>query len=245
MSDTEAVKKLPDSPEHWETVTVPTRIEELLLQRNRHHFGQADGTPFTIPPLQTDIGYKADGFAADLILEGRIQYPSVSEATTLLIQHLKQRTATTLDGTIEKDQILGKLKKWKESTSTSPSGCHLGHYHCMWRPTGFPMNSDEGQKLQEYQDALLTATASLLNYALKYQYTYERWTKVANIMLQKDPNNPRIHRLRVIHIYEADYNLLLAIKWRQAMHHAEDNLLLNDGALWKSTRSLGTRPSNN
>lgn len=48
-------------------------------------------------------------------------------------------------------------------------------------------------------------------------------------MLQKDVGNPRIHRLRVIHIYEADYNLLLAVKWRQALHHAEDNRLLNDG----------------
>ena len=48
-------------------------------------------------------------------------------------------------------------------------------------------------------------------------------------MLQKDHNNPRIHRLRIIHIYEADYNLLLAVKWRQALHHAEDQMLLNDG----------------
>lgn len=33
----------------------------------------------------------------------------------------------------------------------------------------------------------------------------------------------------MIHIYEADYNLLLAVKWRQALHHAEDNKILNDG----------------
>ena len=48
-------------------------------------------------------------------------------------------------------------------------------------------------------------------------------------MLQKDVGNPRIHRLRIIHIYEADYNLLLAVKWRQALLHAEANNLLNDG----------------
>lgn len=33
----------------------------------------------------------------------------------------------------------------------------------------------------------------------------------------------------MIHIYEADYNLLLAVKWRQALHHAEDLQLLNEG----------------
>ena len=48
-------------------------------------------------------------------------------------------------------------------------------------------------------------------------------------MLQKDVGNPRIHRLRIIHIYEADYNLLLGVQWRKAMHFAEDNRLLNEG----------------
>ena len=91
------------------------------------------------------------------------------------------------------------------------------------------MPGDEADDVRSHQEQLLRATTSLLNYAIKFGYTYHRWTKVVNIMLQKDPGNPRIHRLRVIHIYEADYNMLLAIKWRQALHFAEDQKLLNDG----------------
>jgi hypothetical protein len=31
----------------------------------------------------------------------------------------------------------------------------------------------------------------------------------------------------VIHLYEADYNLILAVKWRQLIHHCEDQKLLH------------------
>jgi hypothetical protein len=30
----------------------------------------------------------------------------------------------------------------------------------------------------------------------------------------------KIHRLRVIHLYEADLNLLWVVKWRESMHKA-------------------------
>jgi hypothetical protein len=66
-----------------------------------------------------------------------------------------------------------------------------------------------------------------LEYALINGYSYQRWKKVVNIMIEKEPGNPKIHRLRVIHLYEADYNLVLGIKWRQLVHHCEDNKLLH------------------
>jgi hypothetical protein len=55
-------------------------------------------------------------------------------------------------------------------------------------------------------------------------------------MLQKEAGNSKIHRLRVIHLYEADYNLILGLKWRELMHAAEDEQLLNDG-------QYGSRPN--
>jgi len=48
-------------------------------------------------------------------------------------------------------------------------------------------------------------------------------------MILKEPGNFRIHRLRVIHLYEADYNLILSVKWRQIVHAAKDKRLLNPG----------------
>ena len=34
----------------WITLDCPQEIEQALLERNRKHFGQAQGTPFTVPP---------------------------------------------------------------------------------------------------------------------------------------------------------------------------------------------------
>jgi exonuclease III len=228
--DSENIKKLPDSDEHWETVTAPSRIEEILLQRNRHHFGQAKDTPFAKPPLAMEVGYKADGCTVNMILKGNARYPNLPHAAQLLIQHLQQKSTIAMDGTITPKQILGKLKKWREETTTSPSGLHLGHYHCMWRsPLRVDGDGDAYDRIISGQAQLLQALTDLLNYAIKHGYAYTRWKKIVNVMLQKDIGNPRIHRLRIIHIYEADYNLLLAVKWRQALHHAESHKLLNDG----------------
>ena len=46
-------------------------------------------------------------------------------------------------------------------------------------------------------------------------------------MLEKDPGTPKIHRPQVIQLYEADYNLILAVKWRQLLHFACDNQFIN------------------
>ena len=68
----------------------------------------------------------------------------------------------------------------------------------------------------------------MINLALKNGRSYKRWKKLVNAMLEKEPGNPKIHRLRVIHLYEADYNLILALQARKMVHRAEDNRLLHE-----------------
>jgi hypothetical protein len=48
-------------------------------------------------------------------------------------------------------------------------------------------------------------------------------------MIFKESGNYKIHRLRVIHIYEADFNMLLAVKWRQMLRAADQKQLLHQG----------------
>ena len=47
-------------------------------------------------------------------------------------------------------------------------------------------------------------------------------------MIEKDPGCPKINRLRVIHLYECDLNLMLGISFRKLQRHCEDNNMLND-----------------
>ena len=48
-----------------------------------------------------------------------------------------------------------------------------------------------------------------------------------SIALFKDPDNHFVHRIRNIHIYEADYNLLLKLKWEQAIKISEQQEILH------------------
>jgi hypothetical protein len=50
---------------------------------------------------------------------------------------------------------------------------------------------------------------------------------VVNFLLAKEPGISRCHKLRVIHLYEADLNALIGIKWRQLIHHVTDDRLLS------------------
>jgi hypothetical protein len=58
-------------------------------------------------------------------------------------------------------------------------------------------------------------------------------------MIEKVPGCPTINKLRVIHLYEADYNLLLKIIWAQRLvWNAHDKDRLNEG-------QAGSRPGRN
>jgi hypothetical protein len=51
----------------------------------------------------------------------------------------------------------------------------------------------------------------MLQTAYDNEHVYKRWEYILTCMLGKDIGIPRIHRLRVIHLYECDLNLLFSI----------------------------------
>jgi hypothetical protein len=147
--------------------------------------------------------------------------------------------------------FIEKLKVWRESTTTSPSGIHLGHYKALIARHSYTHITDDDDtdedgvpklqlrdKLNHMQNAFLCLHLQLINYALTKGYSFSRWRKIANTILFKEPDNIRIHRTRVIHIYEADYNLILGLKLRLALYQAEALKQLHHG-------QFGSRPRRN
>jgi hypothetical protein len=116
---------------------------------------------------------------------------------------------------------------------------HLGHYKALIARHAYSTSVPDEELTDDYKEkrdelnrrqaAILELHLSMLNYSLERGYPFTRWQTIANTILFKDKDNVRLHRTRVIHIYEADYNLALGVKWRAAMHQAEALQLLNEG----------------
>jgi Reverse transcriptase (RNA-dependent DNA polymerase) len=100
--------------------------------------------------------------------------------------------------------------------------------------------SKEKQELDNKQSEILQSFLYLLNLALQSGIPFDRWKKVHSIVLFKDNDNRYVHRIRNIHIYEADYNLILRLKWGEAIESAEKNDKLHPTQFGsrKSKRSL-------
>ena len=68
------------------------------------------------------------------ILQGTYDTTDLDDNVELLIEHMKQSAemaALESHPTVTEAEYTQKLKVWKESTSTSPSGLHLGHYKAL------------------------------------------------------------------------------------------------------------------
>jgi hypothetical protein len=97
---------------------------------------------------------------------------------------------------IAADDVIYGFRKWHESTSTSPSGRHLGHYRSLIQ-----------------HSVLLDCFIKFLNIAISNGIAVPHWSNATNVMIEKDQGQPRTHRLRIIHLFEADMNVFLKLQW--------------------------------
>lgn len=214
----------PDEVKTWKMVHEHNLLQEYLLERNKQHFGQAHGTPFTVQPLSR-LDWGAGNHYAEKLLQGEIQEDiSVDNqyAQDVLSFIAKQKQLPEIDIFIPPDEIAKGFRKWKETTATSPSGCHLG----LRRIPAIPTNDEE---LEKTRQQILYVQTHIINIPLQSGFSPRRWQTVVNAMLEKISGRPLLHKLRVIHILEADYNLVLkTIFGRRLMKNCEVHGSLGD-----------------
>jgi hypothetical protein len=125
---------------------------------------------------------------------------------------------------ISDDDFIDGFKKWKESTSTSPLGRHLGHYKVIITDLDLQWQMPEKSHLREWETNFVEYLVKLLNIPIRYGFAPKRWCTSIMVMIEKDPGSPRIEHLRVFHLYEANYNLCLKLLWGKRMvYQGEDN----------------------
>ena len=192
-----------DGTEEWVTLVDKTHLESALLLYCEQHFQQAADTPLGSGHLAKLLGIAGLTAAGQKIIDGTLftcfDETTCPELATFLAQlampdEIKNRDPIKTEITLE--EYRKGFRSWSEQTATSPSGRHLGIYKALL--------------------SLETVTAdmcAMLNVVIRLGLVPSRWCSAISVLIEKDSGNPNINRLRVIHLFEADYNLFLKLIW--------------------------------
>jgi hypothetical protein len=219
--------------------TVDTRkaLETAIIERNKRHFAQAQGTPFTCEPFSR-IG-RSNGYDVYTDKDGHeIQVPEDSFIETkTVLQLLRERQCEPGPRWSEEvsfDEFISCFLHWREQTSTSPSGRHLGLYgtlvaaYCNSGGEFSTYHKSEDLTTQEMSEQILMMIHGLAASAARLGFFLHRWIHVINVMIYKKPGCMELDKLRVINLFEADFNLMIGTLFgRRAMHHQVNKKLMN------------------
>ena len=107
--------------------------------------------------------------------------------------------------TIHYKEYVEGFRNWKEKTTTSPSGKHLGHHKCLLKPDGNQYSKEE----LDFGEIMMRLHHTITPIALLNASPLIRWLTSIVLLLPKDKGQPKINRLRIINTYESEYNLIL------------------------------------
>ena len=179
----------------------------------------------TTSPMVDKLGYKGTNNYARKIIQGEDitkDMQNMSGGLKEIIKILnngKNPQPFAIDISLE--EFMSGLRKWREETVTSPSGRHLGHYKALLRAEFHKTKEgEETQKLgvkNKIGIQILKILFHIMMATVLSGETLKRWATVNSAMIEKIPGHPLINKLRVKHLYEAAYNLLLKLLWTRRL----------------------------
>jgi hypothetical protein len=194
----------------WQSVTNPTEIAKKVCKVNAAQYNQAHHAPFWSGPIADHLGQTGETEVAQQLLQGslpdNIPHDTLPETIQILGSLAQQTPSSAGHATITEEEFVQTYIHAQESTSSSPSGRHIGHYMAATR------------------DPVLTKFhATMMSLPFQAGFALSQWNKVTDIMLEKEENNPHCHRLCILALFESDLN---HAKWviigRQLIHHLQD-----------------------
>jgi hypothetical protein len=195
--------------------TDPEEIAKYVCVMNTRQYNQAQNTPFGTGYLADCIGFNIEKPAAAQILNGTFTPdPAVNllPETQKVIEYLKKPFAAgkPFSTTITAQEFQATYNIVRERTSSSVSGRHVGNY-----------------KAAAQDDELSQSHATMMSLPYKTGFSPQRWQHIVDVMLEKEPGNPKLHRLRIIALIESDYNQLQRfLLARRLTHRMEDHNLV-------------------
>ncbi len=194
-------------------------IEQHLLQYNRDAFRAAAKSLCGHGTIYESITFSSLSPTASELLRGSLPAdwptddPTLTEFLASFCIPQSVLDAGPIASEISEEDITRGFKRWSENTTTSPSGRHLGHYKALIQ-----------------HPILLRCFSQFMNVAVLSGIAVHCWCKATSVLIEKDPGVPNINRLRIIHLFEADYNFFLKIQWdSRLVCRAHDLGLLHDG----------------
>lgn len=203
----------------WETILDREEIERYLLKYNQQSFRAAAQSPCGHGVILDSITFTTKSEIGNQFMAGLIppewhgNNQLLREFLTSFMTPTSSQQVPLITTDIHEADIKEGFSTWRETTSTSPSGRHLGHYKAIIQDT-----------------VLLTCMTKFLSITVQRGISIPRWQNAVNVMLEKDIGRPRINRLRIIHLFEADFNFILKLLWgSRLVKQAAQYQLLHDG----------------
>lgn len=170
--------------------TTKQEVENACLNENARRFREACDTPFLVEPLLRDFGPTGDTQAADKVLEGTYHPPdSIPEATKKFLANLKLPEGIP-EGRESSIPTSGWIEGWKKTKEqTSSSGRHYGHW-----------------KAQAQHNMLSQLNASIVSIAQKSGVVPKCWRTGTNVMLEKSQGIRDVEKMRIILLYDSEFN---------------------------------------
>ena len=192
---------------NWERVTNKKIVQELMILWQRKHFTQAQESPCGSTEWNDILRNKE---VQEKILKGNYE---VSNGMPIELQELFDqmkrpeciKEEITYQSTYQ--EFVEFIKGSSEMRSTSPSGRGYNHYRSLL--------------IGEAEEQLKIIHA-ILELAREKNIILERWKKTVTTLMEKDTGSPKIHRMRSLHIIEAEVQFIAKLFYcKKLLHNAE------------------------